>query len=71
MLLFNVACGLAQRVPLTKLVELDGEVYPYLTALMGSCPSMGRRDLGSTRRHTHNHDNKVSLRQYAVEGGWP
>ena len=33
-LLFNVACRLACRVPLTKLVELDGDVHPYLTALM-------------------------------------
>ena len=33
-LLFNVARGLARRVPLTKLVELDGDVCPYLTALM-------------------------------------
>ena len=33
-LLFNVACGLAHRVPLTKLVELDGDAHLYLTALM-------------------------------------
>ena len=33
-LLFDVACGLAHRVPLTKLVELDGDVCPYLAALM-------------------------------------
>ena len=33
-LLFNVAHGLARRVPLTKLVELDGDVCPYLAALM-------------------------------------
>ena len=33
-LLFNVAHGLACRVPLTKLVELDGDVCPYLTTLM-------------------------------------
>ena len=33
-LLFDVAHGLACRVPLTKLVELDGNVCPYLTALM-------------------------------------
>ena len=32
--LFDVARGLARRVPLTKLVELDGNVHPYLTALM-------------------------------------
>ena len=26
--------GLPTRVPLTKLVELDGNIHPYLTALM-------------------------------------
>ena len=33
-LLFDVACGLAQSVPLTKLVELDGDVHPYLAVLI-------------------------------------
>ena len=33
-LLFDVARGLAHRVPLTKLVELDGDVWPYLAMLM-------------------------------------
>ena len=33
-LLLNVARGLAHQVPLTKLVELDGNVRPYLAALM-------------------------------------
>ena len=33
-LLFNIARGLARRVPLTKLVELNGDVCPYLTSLM-------------------------------------
>ena len=33
-LLFDVTRGLARRVPLTKLVELDGNVRPYLAALM-------------------------------------
>ena len=33
-LLFDVACRLARHVPLTKLVELDGDVRPYLAALM-------------------------------------
>ena len=27
-------CGLAQRVLLTKLVKLDGDVHPYLATLM-------------------------------------
>ena len=31
---FNVTCRLACRVPLTKLVELDGNVCPYLATLM-------------------------------------
>ena len=33
-LLFDVSYRLAQRVPLTKLVELDGEIGPYLATLM-------------------------------------
>ena len=33
-LLFDVALGLARRVPLTKLVELDGDIHPYLATLM-------------------------------------
>ena len=33
-LLFNVAHGLARRVLLTKLVELESNICPYLAALM-------------------------------------
>ena len=33
-LLFDFTCGLARRVPLTKLVKLDGDVHLYLSALM-------------------------------------
>ena len=33
-LLFDAAHRLACRVLLTKLVELDGDIYPYLAALM-------------------------------------
>ena len=33
-LLFDIACRLARRVPLTKLVKLDGDVHLYLAALM-------------------------------------
>ena len=33
-LLFYIAHGLAQRIPLIKLVELDGAIYPYLATLM-------------------------------------
>ena len=33
-LLFDVTRGLARRVPLTKLVKLDGDVHPYLATLM-------------------------------------
>ena len=33
-LLFDVARGLACQVPLTKLVELDGDMRPYLAMLM-------------------------------------
>ena len=35
-MLFNVARVLARRVPLTKLVALDGDVRPYLASLMVS-----------------------------------
>ena len=34
MLLFDVPHGLAHRVLLTKLVELDSDVHPYLSDLM-------------------------------------
>ena len=33
-LMFDVARGLARRVPLTKLVALDGDIRPYLASLM-------------------------------------
>ena len=33
-MLNDIARGLARRVPLTKLVQLDGDVCPYLAALM-------------------------------------
>ena len=32
--MFDIACGLAQRVPLTKLVALDRDIRIYLTKLM-------------------------------------
>ena len=32
--MFDITQGLARRVPLTKLVELDGNICPYLAALM-------------------------------------
>ena len=34
--MFDVARGLTRRVPLTKLVALDGDVRPYLASLMVS-----------------------------------
>lgn len=34
--MFDVARGLARRVPLTKLVALDGDIRPYLASLMVS-----------------------------------
>ena len=33
-LLFDITLGLAQTVLLTKLVELDRDIHPYLTPLM-------------------------------------
>jgi hypothetical protein len=35
-LMFDVARGLARRVPLTKLMALDGDVRPYLASLIVS-----------------------------------
>ena len=35
-LLFNITCRLAHKVPLTKLVELDGDIHVYLIALMAA-----------------------------------
>ena len=37
-LLFDIALGFAHRFPLTKLVELDGDICMYLTVLM--CPHL-------------------------------
>lgn len=33
-MLYDIARGLARRVPITKLVALDAEVRPYLASLM-------------------------------------
>ena len=60
-LLLNIARGLAQRVLLTKLVELDGDVCPYLTCLDGGHPSVGGRNLGHSRRYTIHHDDIGNL----------
>lgn len=35
-MMYDIAKGLARRVPLTKLVALDGDVRPYLASLMVS-----------------------------------
>lgn len=35
-MLQDIARGLARRVPLTKLVTLDGDVRPYLASLLVS-----------------------------------
>ena len=35
-LLFDIASGLTCRVPLTKLVQLDRDVYLYLATLMAA-----------------------------------
>ena len=32
--LFDFSCGLARKVPLTKLVELDGDIHPYIATLI-------------------------------------
>ena len=35
-LLFDATHGLARRVLLTKLVKMDGDIHPYLAALMAA-----------------------------------
>ena len=41
--LFDVACGFTCRVPLTKLVGMDGNVHLYLAMLMvGALMCMGK-----------------------------
>ena len=44
-LMFDVARGLARRVPLTKLAELDSEVRPFLASLMVSAVSRAGQEL--------------------------
>ncbi len=34
MMMNDIARGLAHHVPLTKLVQLDGDIRPYLASLM-------------------------------------
>ena len=45
MLLFDVARRLAHRVPLTKLVELDGDVRLYLATLMVAALALAGKTL--------------------------
>ena len=68
--MFNVACGLTQRVPLTKLIELDSDVHPYLAALIIATLAWVGKTL-VVLEGMHNYDDKGSLQQYAVEGGQP
>ena len=51
-LLFDLACGPTHRVPLTKLVKLDGDVRPYLTALMVGALAQVGKTLDSQRACT-------------------
>ena len=43
--MFDIARGLARRVPLTKLVAMDGDVRPYLAALMVAALSRAKDTL--------------------------
>ena len=70
-LLFNVTRGLAHRVPLTKLVELDGDVHPYLAALMVAALAWAGETLVVPEGTAHFYDDKGSLRQHVAEGGRP
>ena len=60
-LLFDIAHGLAQRVPLTKLVKLDGDICPYLTALMVATLAWVGETLVSARGHANYDDDKGGL----------
>ena len=44
-LLFDIACGLVHTVPLTKLVELNGGVFPYLMVPMVTTLAWAGKDL--------------------------
>ena len=44
-LLFDVAHRIACRIPLTKLVELDSDVHPYLATLMVATPAQAGKTL--------------------------
>ena len=70
-LLFDVTRGLARRVPLTKLVELDGDVHPYLTALMVAALARAGKTLVVPEGTCISTMTKGSLQQHVVEGGWP
>ena len=68
--------GLPARVPLTKLVELDGDVHPYLAALMVATLMVAALAwVGETlvvpEGTRHFYDDKGSLQQYVAEGGQP
>ena len=68
-LLFDLACRLAPRVPLIKLVKLDRDVCPYLAPLI--VPTLVcRRNFGHTGGHANYYDNKGGLQQYDFEGSW-
>ena len=43
--MFDIACGLAHRVLLTKLVKLDGNICQYLTRLVGAALACTVEDL--------------------------
>ena len=63
-LLFNLACGLAHGVPLTKMVELDGNIHPYLTVLMVAVQAWTgeiKVRFGYVRRYADNNDNQESF----------
>ena len=69
MLLFDIARGLACRIPLTKLVELDGDVRPYLAALMVAALARVGKTLVVPEGNVYIYDDEGSLRQHAAEGG--
>ena len=48
---FYITCGLSHRVSITKLVELDRDVYPYLAALMVAALAWAGEILACEKAH--------------------
>ena len=69
-LLFDVACGLACRVPLTKLVELDGDIRPYLAALMVAALARAGKTLVVPEGTRISTMTREAFNNMFAEAGW-